>query len=623
MFKNVANQGVYIYAHDTAADEPKTGDAANITANISKDGGGVAGTNDANPTEIGGGIYWFDLLQEETNADSISIISSSSTADIQIDPLIVYTDTVMRGTDEANKVEPDAAGTIETLLNNSENRHNYQGSASVADGDLCYMDSDNIVQPASVQSDLGSEPSNQEAFARNFVGVAGESDISNRVYCYERCVRSFTCPSDTYTVGQLVGVDENGGGNGLLDQTVAKVTNRMYAIGRVAVAVPVADTTVQVQVFGRSPSIDWDEARRLDALLDTLIARLTAARAGYLDNLNVGGNVASQSDVQGITQAQRVRILPPAMMERPDSGSTAFRVYCYCYNESHEAEDLDASPTITVENDQGTDRSANLSAVTHDGTGIYYAAYTIADSHAIEALLFKVAATEGGTTVNYAQPSHVVDTTAVDFTAADRTKLDAIDTLTKAAGDGDLAAMKTILNGLHNFDPANDTVAEVTLVGTTTTNTDMRGTDEANTVEPDAAGTAATLIGDLQTHGDSTWPTATGFSTHDAAAVKAALGTGSSLTACLTATGFALASAVPTAKENADALLKRDVTNVEEDAPLDSMAGVILAAFHSNTNDKDGYLTVYQTDNTTAFDNATGIDVSAGASPVVGMAHER
>lgn len=35
------------------------------------------------------------------------------------------------------------------------------------------------------------------------------------------------------------------------------------------------------------------------------------------------------------------------------------------------------------------------------------------------------------------------------------------------------------ISGLNNFDPANDTVAHVTLVDTTTTNTDMRGTDSA------------------------------------------------------------------------------------------------------------------------------------------------
>ncbi|MDD4889710.1 MAG: hypothetical protein PHU85_07240 [Phycisphaerae bacterium] len=46
-----------------------------------------------------------------------------------------------------------------------------------------------------------------------------------------------------------------------------------------------------------------------------------------------------------------------------------------------------------------------------------------------------------------------------------------------------------------------------------TTNSDMRGTDDANTVVPDAAGTASSLISGLETHGDSTWATATGFAT--------------------------------------------------------------------------------------------------------------
>jgi len=71
----------------------------------------------------------------------------------------------------------------------------------------------------------------------------------------------------------------------------------------------------------------------------------------------------------------------------------------------------------------------------------------------------------------------------------------------------------------------------------------MRGTDGANTVVPDVAGTAATLIGNLETHGDGAWATATGFSTHSAADVVTALGTGSTLTACLTATGFSTHSA--------------------------------------------------------------------------------
>lgn len=43
----------------------------------------------------------------------------------------------------------------------------------------------------------------------------------------------------------------------------------------------------------------------------------------------------------------------------------------------------------------------------------------------------------------------------------------------------DVSALEATVNGLNDFDPANDTVANVTTVATTTTNTDMRGTDSA------------------------------------------------------------------------------------------------------------------------------------------------
>jgi hypothetical protein len=117
-------------------------------------------------------------------------------------------------------------------------------------------------------------------------------------------------------------------------------------------------------------------------------------------------------------------------MERPDSGSTTYRLWLYAYDEQHQAEDLDSNPSISIENNAGTDRSANLGSVTKPGgtTGQYYVDYTVADDHAIESLVVKASCTEGGTTTVFAAPTHVVDTTAVDFTSADRTKLEAIHT---------------------------------------------------------------------------------------------------------------------------------------------------------------------------------------------------
>jgi hypothetical protein len=87
VIKNKSGQKTVIYAHDT--DGAYTGDAANITAQISKDGGSLANTNDANPTEIGGGLYAFDNTAPETNWDSLYVlIASSSTAGVKIDPVI-------------------------------------------------------------------------------------------------------------------------------------------------------------------------------------------------------------------------------------------------------------------------------------------------------------------------------------------------------------------------------------------------------------------------------------------------------------------------------------------------------------------------------------------------------
>ena len=51
-----------------------------------------------------------------------------------------------------------------------------------------------------------------------------------------------------------------------------------------------------------------------------------------------------------------------------------------------------------------------------------------------------------------------------------------------------VASVLAAITQLNNFDPANDTVANVALVDTTTTNTDMRGTDGASTVDPDNTG---------------------------------------------------------------------------------------------------------------------------------------
>lgn len=157
---------------------------------------------------------------------------------------------------------------------------------------------------------------------------------------------------------------------------------------------------------------------------------LTAAKAAADFIAALQSGMATQADILAITQAQRVRIVVPPFMERPDAGDgdEPYRIWIYAYNEQHQAEDLDAVPVVTVENNQAVNRSANLGVVTKlaGTTGIYYVDYTVAEAATLEGLIIKVDATEDGVTTQYSTASIVVDTTAVDFTASDRTKLNAV-----------------------------------------------------------------------------------------------------------------------------------------------------------------------------------------------------
>jgi VCBS repeat-containing protein len=161
---------------------------------------------------------------------------------------------------------------------------------------------------------------------------------------------------------------------------------------------------------------------RLKALDDAY----TAVRASYLDNLNVGGLVASSAEVTAIQNNTRVRVIVPFIMERPDSGSTSFKLHLYVYDTDGNMEALDSTPTITAENQAGTNRSGNLGTVTLESTGHYSVTYSVTDSHAIEQLIFEWTVVEGGVTRLHGAASQIVDTTAVDFTASDWADLQAI-----------------------------------------------------------------------------------------------------------------------------------------------------------------------------------------------------
>jgi len=123
MKKNTAGQKITVFAFNTTTAAPVTGDAANITADLSKDDATPAAIADTNPAEISRGFYSFDVTQAETNADKLHIIAASTTANVVVigDPSsVIYATTPAAG-----------AGASEAILNLKDT-----AAAIVADADV-------------------------------------------------------------------------------------------------------------------------------------------------------------------------------------------------------------------------------------------------------------------------------------------------------------------------------------------------------------------------------------------------------------------------------------------------------------------------------------------------------
>jgi len=99
MYKNLAGQKVLFFAWDSDAQSPKTGDAANITAKISKDCGSFAALTTPTVTELDStnapGVYYVSLSKAESHANIINLYAKSTTENITLEPVIIYTQTVI------------------------------------------------------------------------------------------------------------------------------------------------------------------------------------------------------------------------------------------------------------------------------------------------------------------------------------------------------------------------------------------------------------------------------------------------------------------------------------------------------------------------------------------------
>lgn len=185
--------------------------------------------------------------------------------------------------------------------------------------------------------------------------------------------------------------------------------------------------------------------------------------------------------------------------------------------------------TVLITIDNGTQTASAGTAPAHEGNGYHsytptqtetngdHIAFTFTGTGAIPATI-QLFTSYPQTLDNDTKISSIlVDTgnidTIVDLIKADTTAI-LVDTNDLQTNQGNWLTA----TGFSTFNPTSDAVANVTLVATTTTNTDMRGTNSAllaaSYVAPDNASITSILAdtNELQLN-QGNWLTATGFST--------------------------------------------------------------------------------------------------------------
>lgn len=175
----------------------------------------------------------------------------------------------------------------------------------------------------------------------------------------------------------------------------------------------------------------------------TTLTNLPAITANWITGTGIDASavtklqngLATSTEVTSIQNNTRVVRVVPSVVERPDSGTVTYRIELLLYDTVGNMEAPDSAPTLALVDQGGTDLSARLDSTTGSlvSTGRYRWVYTASSTDELEQLIWTFSVVEGGNTRLYGNTTLIVDTTSVDFTSADRTKLDTIHTRMDAA----------------------------------------------------------------------------------------------------------------------------------------------------------------------------------------------
>ena len=575
--KNTSSQKFNVLAVNTSTSLPITGDSANITAKISIDSGAFASLADTNPTELDAtnapGVYVFDLSQAETNGDVLTIIPSSTTANVQIDILNIYT--VDLATYKA-----DVSGLATAI------------SLGVTDGKC-----------TSILTDTGTTIPAQITGLNNFDPA---SDT----------VANVTLVATTTTNTDMRGTDNAAAASSLSItnssvNTIKAVTNNLPDSGALSSLATASDlATVDTVV---------------DAILVDTGTTIPAQITG-LNNLDAAGvrsaiglasaNLDTQiADLPTVAEFE-ARTLVAAAYFDPASDAVANVTLC--------------DTTTTNTDMRGTNNAAlasSLSITNSSVNTIKAVTNNLPDSGALTSL---------ATASDLATVDTVVDAILVDTGTTIPSQITALNNL-DAAGvrsavrlasadfDTQLGDIPTVsefeartLVASAYFDPVSDAVANVTLVGTCTTNTDMRGTDNAAAasslaITNSSVNTIKTVTNNLPDSGALTsLATASDLATVDTVVDAILIDTGTTIPAQITGLNDIDAAGVRSAVGLASANLDTQIADLPTVAEFEART-IVASAYFDPASDVVANVTLVDT--TTTNTDMRGTDAANTVAP--------
>jgi hypothetical protein len=211
--KNTAGQKLMVFAFTTADNTPKTGDAANITAYVDKDYGGVNVLGDTSATEKDStnakGYYLFDLTQAETNAEVLQFSAKSATSGVMVIavPATVFTTTANWSTLTQTQVTggaydvTNASCLIHLAADQAVNATKVGGQTASASGTITFN--------AQVGSDYKLTVDSGGRGASNMTYMNGVSIAGTSTQVADRFVYFFNVAASTSTANTIKNIDDN------------------------------------------------------------------------------------------------------------------------------------------------------------------------------------------------------------------------------------------------------------------------------------------------------------------------------------------------------------------------------------------------------------------------------